>query len=81
MHGCANSEAPHFVELHLISKKRRLGGGDRRVMEKDQERQLYTDLFERLEDFCAGDELAEVSDVEYVVYEEDDGKVVERGRI
>ena len=50
-------------------------------MEKDQERQLYTDLFERLEDFCAGDELAEVSDVEYVVYEEHDGEVVERGRI
>ena len=48
---------------------------------EDPTAQLYTGLFSRLEDFCAGDELAEVSDVEYVVYEEDDGKVVERGRI
>jgi hypothetical protein len=43
--------------------------------------QLYTGLFERLEAFCGGDELAEVSDLEYVVYEEDDAEVVERGRI
>ena len=37
--------------------------------------QLYTRLFKRLEAFCASDELAEVSDMEHAVYEEDDGEV------
>ena len=40
--------------------------------------QIYTGSFERLEAFCARDELAEVTDVEYVAYEEHDVEVVER---
>jgi len=43
--------------------------------------QLYGGSFERLEPFCAIDELAEVSDVEDVVYEENDAEVAKQGRV